>query len=204
MDIFNKWKKIEEVQNSNSSLKKEEIMNVIFKDSVGTMEELKKRFQYKINWTIVIGLGVFIFSLFYLHNTGVLIGSAAILCYYVYGYFSLKNFYKKMDSQPQEMSTLEVLKHNYNMITGALKSEESVGRFFFPIVIASAILVSNSMGGKSIAEIIAASENWIIFAVAVIFMVPVIMWGAKKANETAYGEYITDLEDKIQRMEKVN
>ena len=90
--LFEQWKEIDKVRSTVNPLKKEEIMGAIYQESAGTMQELKKRLKYKIMWIVGIGAAVLLFMIFNLNNAGVLLGSALILSYYIFGYFSLSKF----------------------------------------------------------------------------------------------------------------
>ena len=203
MDIFEQWKEIESKKLNQSPIQKEDIMEAIYQESISIMDQLKLRLKYKIYWVIAIGTGLFIFGLFNLSNMGVLLGLALVLTYYVYGYFSLSAFHKKMGTTAPNMSTLNILKHNRDMIKGALASEESTGTFFFPIVIASSLIISGSLKGMEFIEIVTDVKMLTVFAVSILVIVPIIMNLAKKMNKSAYGEYIESLEDSIRKMEEV-
>ena len=108
-----------------------------------------------------------------------------------------------MGADISNMSALEAMKLNYNSIKGALRSEENTGRFFFPIVVASALIISGSMKGMSLMEIVTNTRFLIVFAVFVLVVVPLMMAIANKMNDKGYGNYIRALEQKIKEMEQV-
>lgn len=202
-DLFEQWQYVDKKSTTIESLSKTEIMNAIYQKSTGTMEELKKRLKYKINWIITIGTGIAIFMLFHISNPGVVLGSALVLSYYIYGYTSLTKYHKKMGANISGFNALQAMQHNYTSITEALKSEERVGRFFFPIVVGASLIVSGSLKGLSLIDIVTNTKFLTVFAIAVLVVIPAISYLAGKMNDTAYGPYISDLKRKIERIQQV-
>ena len=65
-EINESWKKINEEKFSSTTIKKEEIMNAIKKESSLTIAELKKRLNYKLYWVylfVTLGIGGVIWNL---------------------------------------------------------------------------------------------------------------------------------------------
>jgi len=201
-NLFEEWKKIDQETINFKPLNKEIIMEAIYQESTSTMSELKKRLKYKINWTIAIGIGIALFMGYHITNLGVVLGCVIILSYYVVGYFSLKKYHKVMGTDISGLNALEAMKHNHNSIKRALKSEETLGRFFFPIVAACGLIISGSIKEMTLIEIVTNNRFLIIFAITVLIVIPTIMYLANKMNDQAYGSYINDLEKNIKKMEQ--
>ncbi|MEO1258659.1 MAG: hypothetical protein AAFZ15_07670 [Bacteroidota bacterium] len=204
MDLFKTWEKINQEKFSNQTIKKEEIMKAISKESSLTINELKKRLKYKIYWIvffIALFIGWFIFSLSY-PTVLPLIGT--ILSLYLIGFFVLFRQYKKMDTEiDPSMNILATMKKNKSLMEKALKHENYFGLVGFPVAVVCGLILGDLYEGQTILEVLSSSKTLVRILIFMVILVPAMKLLGDKMNNIAYGKYLKDLDTNIQKMEEL-
>ena len=204
MDLFKTWEKINQEKFSNQTIKKEEIIKAISKESSLTINELKKRLKYKIYWIvffIVLFIGWFIFSLPY---PTVLPLIATVLFLYIIGFFLLFRQYKKMDTQINpSMNILETMKKNKSLMETALKHENYFGLLGFPFAVICGLILRDLYEGQTILEVLSSTKSLARILIFMVIFVPAMKILGDKMNNIAYGKYLKNLDGHIQKMEEL-
>lgn len=204
MDLFKEWQVVTKEKFSTQTIKKEEIMQAISKESSLTINELKKRLKYKLYWALffsVLFSGWFAFSLSYptvLPLIGVLILTYGI------GAVLLWNQYKQMDDQIDfSQDTLTSMKKNAQLMKKALKHENYFGLVTFPIAIICGLIIGDLYEGQTLMEAFANDLFAIKLVVCMIVLAPLMHILSNKMNDTAYGSYMKRLDENIGKMENI-
>ena len=204
MNLFKEWEKINQEKFSSSTIKKEEIMQAISKESSLTIHELKKRFKYKIYWIvffIALFIGWFILSLSHpstLPFIGIMIAS------YLMGFILLWKQYKRMDDQiDPTMNILATMKKNAASIKKALKYENYFGMFGIPFMLICGAMIPRLSKGLTIMEIFSDAKFVLFILGCMVLLVPLMQLLANKMNDSAYGKYMRGLEENIRKMEEI-
>jgi hypothetical protein len=204
MDIYKEWQKVNEEKFSTQTIKKEEIMNAISKESSLTINELKKRLKIKIYWAlffITLFIVWFIFSLSY-PTVLPLIG--ILLACYSAGAAMLWMHYRKMDSQlDMTQDTLSTMKNNSELIKKALRYENYFGLVTFPIAIVCGFILDDLYAGQTIMEAITQHNFAVKFIACVVILVPLLHILSDNMNKSAYGSYMKRLDENIGKMENL-
>ena len=203
MDLFEQWHKIEKEKFINQPIKKEAIMEAIYQKSTGTMETLKTRLKYKMVWLLLFS-GCFMGLLLWQIDNLILaliFGTATI--FYISGYLGLRRYHKKMGTDRNNWSTIDVMKNNYKLIKNALRFESQMMIPVFPIMLIGGMIAPRIMAGDSLSLIFSEPKFLIIMLIAIIIITPLLKLLSDSMNNYAYGSYIEKLEENIKEMETV-
>ncbi len=203
MDIFSEWEKIEN-NNFNQHLNKTEIMKAIYQDSKSTISTLKLRLLYKIRY--IVGF-LFLFTsgmVYFNEKINVVMLLLLWIVSYAIGGILLFRKYKQMDQDNGDANALTYMKHNAIMIKSALSIEKSWGITFFPIAIISGFSLNGVIKGENFQTIFSDNQTLIAMLVSIVVIIPIAMYVTSKMNNSAYGQYIEELDEKIKMMEKVS
>ncbi len=204
MNLFKEWEKINQEKFSSSTIKKEEIMQAISKESSLTINELKKRLKHKINWVIFFILAFIIWFILSISHPTVLPVIGFIIVLYIIGFILLWNQYKKIDAQiDPNTDVLTAMKKNANILNKALKHKKYFGLMTLPIAAACGLMVSDLYSGQTVLEILSNSKSVIKIIGFIIFFVPLMSIFSHKMNDIAYGDYIKKLQKNIRKMEEL-
>ena len=203
MDINKEWQKLEQAHLNQSTIKKEEIMRAIQKESNSTIAALKKNLGQKINWIkLFIGLFILAAALNY-SNVGIIsiMGVATML--YLGAWVMLKGEYNKLGKQEyQNRSILETLKANRTAIESALNMERTWGVIALPIMMIIGMSYNSFKKGDTFSDIF-SSQYSILTVLFFICIVLVAAVAAEKMNKIAFGPQIEKLEEQIKALERV-
>ena len=204
MDLYQFWQDLSEKKFSQPTLKKEEIMQAIHKESNSTISKLKKRLKFKLYWIIFFIALFSIWMLFSLGNLELLSLISFFNAVYIFGLLTLGYQYRKMNNElPYDGSTLSLMKRNAKLIKKALRIETISGLFLMPTAVVGGILVSNLYNGYTIAETLQNQHLLITTLGFLIVVVPLLSWLSSKMNAYAFGQYIHELEANIAKMEEL-
>ena len=205
MDLHKEWQKLQAEKFEQPQLKKEEIMEAIYKESKSTISTLTRNMLYKAYWTIglftVFG-AVFLASL---GNTELALVSGICVAYFLIGMIGVYSQYRKLAALGDiGGQTLTVLKSYYKRIKNALLFEEVLGMFFYPIAAVCGILFSLIYLGKTIEEVFANQQMLIIMLVCITILTPLGVIAARLMNKKAFGGFINQLKDHIKELERLD
>ncbi len=203
MDIFEQWHKIEREKFNNQTIKREDIMDAIYQKSKGTIETLKNRLKYKMNWVLFFMICFISLMIWQYNNLPALLIFAGMLTIYTLGYFGLRRRYKEMGTDLKDGTSLEVMKSNYKTIVDALNFEMNASLPILPIMLLGGLILPALIKGESILQVFSEPKILIFGIIALLVLVPFTYFIAKKANDYAYGEFIQKLEHNIKEMERV-
>lgn len=204
LDLFKDWQKIKEEKFSLQTIKKQEIMDAIHKDSNSTINTLKKNLKYKMMWSFGFIVCFTIWMLFSLDRPELLMIVGALNLSYIIGFILLSFKYRKMDSELDfTQNSLITMKKNLNLITGALKIEQNWGLFTLPSAIIIGILVSRHYNGYTILETITDSTYLLKIIILLIILVPIAFISTNKMNKSAFGKQLDKLRDNISKLELI-
>ena len=203
MDINKHWRDLEEAKFSKSQLNTEIIMKAIHNESKSTITLLKKRLRAKINWILFFIAAFIVFAIFQRENTSVVAIMMAATGVYVIGLALLWQEYAKMGVNSNfESSALDIMKENLTRIKAAIRKETIWGSIIMPLAIVIGILLSGLMRGKDLSE---AAQNIMSLPmiVTILVLAVAVMYGAKKANDYAFGNEIKQLEKQVADLERL-
>ncbi|MEM6967574.1 MAG: hypothetical protein AAF573_22610 [Bacteroidota bacterium] len=201
MDLNEAWKKLNE-EKFSSSIKKEDIMEAIMKESSLTIFKLKKGLKYKLYW-VYFFIALFTVGIFLsLDKLPLLILSSIFLILYIMGALTLYGQLENMDDQiDASKDTLSEMRKHRDLMKQALKNETRWGWVTFPIVIAAVFFLPPLVEGLPLTEIITDSKFLVKLAIGYGLIMPIAMWVANKMNDHAYGGHLNELEENIKRLE---
>lgn len=203
MDLFEQWKKIEESKVISNPIKKEEVMEAIYRKSTGTMETLRKRLLYKMIWVVFFIVTFIAMLIFTPANVVInLIFGIAIL-FYLIGAAGLYRYYHKMGAELSGETTLGVLKKNYRLVKDALNFESVLMYPLIPFMLVGGMILPGLLDGQELSNIVGNNKFVVIMLIGLAVLVPMFIWVSKKMNKLAYGSYMDKLQDHIQEMEEV-
>lgn len=204
MDINEAWKKINEEKFSSSTIKKEEIMNAISKESSSTISELKKRLKYKMYWATFFVIAFVVGALLNLDNPYLLTIFGIGIILYSFGVSGLYHEYKDMEDHiDSSKDTLSEMKKQRDIMKRALKNEQRWGYISFPIIIFVALISPKIISGIPIVELFTDLKFMAILIISILVLTTGGMWLGKKMNEKGYGSFLKKLEDNIKKMEEL-
>lgn len=204
MDIYKEWQKLNREKFQSSTIKKEEIMQAISKESTLTLSELKKRLRYKINWVLFFIAGFAAWFLFSLKHPQTLPFIAALFVMYAAGGAMLwKNYRQMHDRIYPGKDTLTTMKTNAGLMKKALRAEKIFGLFALPSAIISGIVVPKLYTGMSIPEALSDTRTVVILLGCIVVLGPLMSLLSDKMNKIAYGDYLKKLDENIARMEQL-
>jgi len=205
LDFNEAWKKINEEKFSlSSTIKKEEIMNAISKESSLTISELKKRLEYKFYWIIffvVIAVGVMLWNL----GNPIILGFLGLFVgLYVIGGYGLYKELKGMDDHiDSSKDTLTEMKKHRDIMKRALENEKKWGLVALPMISIGTLVFQKMLAGIPVKEFMTDPVFLITTTVLTIVLTFLGHWAAKKMNNKGYGSYMIDLEENIKKMEEL-
>lgn len=204
MDLNKVWKTVEEKQFSNHKTNKEMIAQAIHQNSISTIGNLKKNLKRKLLWVAFFLIGFFVFAVFHIDKTLIIISMALLSLSYFLGGWAMWKQYRQMGTEEHyEKAALEVMKDNLCAIKGALRAETIFGLVTLPSAVVLAVIIGTTLSGGSQDEIIATLTNphQLVF-----YGVLIIGAGLTSffMNEYAYGSDIKQLQDQISRLEELN
>jgi len=204
MNIYEQWTKIEEEKFTNTSIKKEDIMEAIYKKSSSSIDTLKTRLKHKMAWVAFFIASFSVMMIWNINNLPVVVILAIAALLYGIGFIQLWRIYRKMALNMGEMSTLSVVKENHRLIKGALKFESD---FFIicilPIMVVGAVFLGGLLAGEEIMSLLTNLKLLITAFVCIVVAGPLVKFLGDKMNKYAYGSFIAKLEENIREMEKV-
>ena len=204
MDINEAWKKLNE-EKFSSTIKKEAIMEAITQESSGTISKLKKGLQYKLYWMyffIALFIGGIVMNL---DNLSYLILSAILLIIYALGAVGLYGQIENIDDQiDTSNNVLSEMKKHRDIVKQAIKNETRWGLVVFPFIILVMFLMPPLTKGIPLIEIISGRQFLISAAIGLFIIFPLFHWLGRKMNEHAYGKFLNQLEENIEKMEELS
>lgn len=203
-EINESWKKINEEKFSSTTIKKEEIMEAIKKESSLTIAELKKRLNYKLYWIYLFVVLAIVGIIWNIGNPPMLGLCAVFLVLYSYGGFGLYNEIKRMDDQiDSSKDTLSEMKKHREIVHRTLQKERRWGFVAIPIIIFAVQSFYKIKEGIPFSDFMTDPVFLGITIIMIIVFVYLTDWWAKKMNNKGYGSYIENLEENIDKMEEI-
>ena len=203
MDINKQWRELEQAKFSHSQLNKEMIMQAIHTESRSTITKLKSRLKAKLNWVKFFIICFTAFAVFYYNNLSIVFIMIGAITIYSLAFWMLWQDYKKLGVIPNfENSALQHMKVNLSVIRAAIKNETMWGFIIMPCAILGGIALSGLIRGKSIGQSLELLSSW-SYALFVVVLAAVVMFLAIKANDSAFGQHIKQLEKQIKDLEAI-
>lgn len=203
MDINKQWRELEQAKFSHSQLNKEIIMQAIHTESKSTITLLKSRLKVKINWIKFFLICFAALALFYYNNLAIIFIMIGAITIYSLGFWMLWRDYKKLGVSPNfENSALQHMKDNLTVIRAAIKNETMWGFIIMPSGILGGVALSGLVRGKSVGQSLELLSSW-SYVLFVVVLAAVAMFLAIKANDSAFGQHIKQLEKQIKDLEAI-
>jgi hypothetical protein len=202
MDIYKEWQSIQKEKFDSITIKKEEIMNTIYQDSNSTIGLLKTRLKHKRNWIVFFLIAFTVWGALSLDKPEILYIIIGLFFTYAYGFIMLTRSINNMSSSiDYSDQTLPMMKKNYELITGALNSENLMGFAIFPIAILVGLILPGLYRGQTIMDMIDNSRFLQYALLVMVVAMPIMFVITKKMNNYAYGKLIEQLKKNIHQME---
>ena len=202
MDLFKTWQTATEWDIKDTKSSKEEIMEAIESTSNSTIGQIKNRMKIKLGWICLFLTLTVIWTAIDHSNIEILYFQAFIFMMFVLGLMSLYPIYQKMNKSIEYgANALSVMKSNSNLIRKALRRETIWGLVFIPVSAILGYSLGNLYSGQTLAEIMGDSQGLVTLLVISAVLIPLANIGAYKANQKAFGEFIVELDDNIEKME---
>lgn len=203
-EIGQSWKKINDEKFLSLKTSKEDIMAAITKESLSTVSELKKRLKYKMFWAggfTILFLGGMIWNV----SVPVTLSFFTIIfVIYLFGFSGLWNDYHSMsgfiDSSKDVLSEMKLQRQ---IIQRALANEKRWGYISFPLIIIGTSIFTKMQKGFTLNELLQDPQFLMLTLGFLIVFTIGGMWLGKKMNKSAYGEYLDQLDQSINKMEKL-
>lgn len=173
-------------------------------DSAMPLQKLKRQWNIRIAFTLAIA-PLWVFAIIYFDHllvkllmSGVFIANAWSL------YLSFNMQSKLRTAEKANTPVLEYLKTYYNLIDKAIKLEERVFIFIYPISVAAGFFAGASIGDRL--DTFFASENetrflLLLLAGCIAVLTPLSHLLAKWLNKLAFGNYLKELKRVIDSYE---
>jgi len=202
MDLFKTWQ-VATVKNiTDNKTSKEEIMEAIKSTSSSTIGKIKSRMKIKLGWIILFISLCLIWVAFDHSNSELMYIQTLLIVLFGSGFISLYPIYKKMNNSISTgADSLTVMKSNLNLVRQALKRETIWGLIVFPIAAAVGFVIGTIKSGGSIADVISDPKSLLILLVVSAIFIPLANIGSYKANQKAFGGFISELDQNIVKME---
>ncbi|MFK7810205.1 MAG: hypothetical protein AB8F74_20550 [Saprospiraceae bacterium] len=201
-DIAKAWQQLATEKFSNSTIKKEDIMTAIKKESNTSIALLKKGLKHKLYYAVAITLGLVIVLLFSLGNTDLSILLGIGITFYVVGSILMYLKYVKIeDGIEGSTDLLQSMRYNLKTIKSVLNMERAWGVVTFIPAIIIGILYGRVSDGMTIAECFQSPRVLTTALIAIVVLIPIMTWVSGKLTKKAYGENLKILEENIIRME---
>lgn len=201
-DIAQAWQKLAAEKFSHSTIKKEDIMTAIKKESNSSISQLKKGLKVKLYWTVGITFGLIVALVYCLGNPDLTVLLSIAIAVYVIGFISMYFKYREIEDGIMESEDiLESMKSNAALIKSILRREQIWGLItFIPALMMGVLLGEISKGNTLIG---CFQEPWILtkIIIAILVLLPIMTWTSNKMNKSAFGENLKNLEDNIIKME---
>ena len=202
MDLFKTWQIATEVNKKDIKSSKEEIMEAIKSTSSSTIGQIRNRMKMKLGWIVLFLSLTAIWTAIDHSNIEIFYFQIFIFIMFLLGLVSLYPIYEKMNKRiTTGSSALSVMKSNSNLIRKALQRETIWGLVFIPVSAIVGYAIGNLYSGQSLADIMTDSQGLVILLIILLIIVPLANIGAYNANQKAFGEFISVLDDNIVKME---
>ncbi len=173
-------------------------------DSAMPLQKLKRQWNLRIVFTLVIA-PVWLIAVFYFHEIIIQLLMGLVFLanlWSLYISFDLKAKMQKGDNT--NLPVLENLKATHKLISTAIKLEERVFIFIYPISVAAGFFAGISISGA--ANNIAnhpdkALAILFVLAVCIVVLTPLSHFLAKWLNKLAFGNYLKQLNRVIESYE---
>jgi hypothetical protein len=173
-------------------------------DSAMPLQKLKRQWNLRIVFTLAIA-PVWLFAIFYFHELIIqlLMGLVFIAnLWSLYISLNLKNKIKK--GSDLNLPVLENIKTTHNLISTAIKLEERVFIFIYPISVAAGFFAGVSISG-AINNIANQPDKVLtvilLLAGCIVVLTPLSHFLAKWLNKLAFGNYLKELKRVIESYE---
>jgi len=201
-DIAKAWQKMAAEKFSHSTIKKEDIMTAIKKESNSSIAQLKKGLKHKLYYAAGITLGLILALLFSLSNPDLTILFSIAVAVYLIGFVMMYLKYREIEDGIMESEDiLDSMKSNSKLINSVLKREKIWGLMTFVPALIMGILFGEISDGSTIVACFQDSRVLMKMIIVVVLFTPLMFWTTGKMNKKAYGADLKTLEDNIVRME---
>lgn len=173
-------------------------------DSAQPLQKLNRQWNMRIVFTIAIA-PLWLVAVFYFHEFIIQLLMALVFVANLWSLYIGLNLKTKMQKgASSNLPVLENLKTTHNLITTAIKLEERVFIFIYPISVAAGFFAGISVSGA--ANNIAnrpekALAILFILAACIIVLTPLSHFLAKWLNKLAFGNYLKELKRVIESYE---
>jgi hypothetical protein len=173
-------------------------------DSAQPLQKLNRQWNMRIAFTVVIA-PLWLVAVFYFHEIIIQLLMGLVFLANLWSlYISLKLKNKMQKDAGLNLPVLENLKTTHNLISTAIKLEERVFIFIYPISVAAGFFAGISVSGASnnIAHHpVKVLTILSILAGCIIILTPLSHFFAKWLNKLAFGNYLKELNRVIESYE---
>ncbi|MFT6810048.1 MAG: hypothetical protein ACJA01_003291 [Saprospiraceae bacterium] len=202
MDLYKEWQKIQEEKFNSISINKDKIMHAIYQDSNSTISQLRTRLKYKRNWIILFIAFGFIWAVYSIKNTDMLIIIGVLIALYFIGFVGISYFVRSMNKEINySEETLSLMKINLSLINNSLKFENLWGLVAFPMALIAGVTVPYISKGASIISLSSNTTLLLTVPGLICVVVPIMFLLTHKMNKIGYGTLINQLQKNIHQME---
>lgn len=173
-------------------------------DSAMPLQKLKRQWNLRIVFTLAIA-PIWLFAVFYFNEIVIQLLMGLVFIANIWSlYISLNLNSKLKKSVKENLPVLENLKTTHNLINTAIKLEERVFIFIYPISVAAGFFAGISMSG-AVNNIAQRPEKvltvMLLLAACIVVLTPLSHLLAKWLNKLAFGNYLKELKRVIDSYE---
>lgn len=173
-------------------------------ESAMPLQKLKRQWNLRIAFIIAIA-PLWVFAVFYFNEIIIQLLMGAVFLANVWSLYLSFNLKRKMQqASNSNLPVLEYLKTNYNLINTAIKLEERVFIFIYPISVAAGFFAGLSINGpvNSIANQPEKAQTIMLILIGcMVVLTPLSHLLAKWLNKLAFGNYLNELKRVISAYE---
>jgi hypothetical protein len=198
MDLQQEWQLLQEKQFSAPVLPEADIRLAIRQDSQGPIAALQKALRWRLFFVILFLLFGILLTIYSWYNPELRLLMAIFDAYYLIGLvLSIRQLRLLQRSASLDNNLRLTLTTYYRVIKNAIRTDEIVGLFMYPLALVLGFLYANVEAGDTLAQVLTNPRNWMILVVMILVFSPIFHIFVRWANRKAFSKYLIQLKQNI-------
>jgi MFS family permease len=198
MDLQETWNKLE--PEKSAALNKSELMQGLNYKPHDLLHKLHRQLGWKI-FFILLFMPAYVAGILYTEALIVKILLAVLLLAHLVGlWFFTREWKYSKEVRIDSGSSREVLKEYMSRVKKAIRLEEVVGLFLYPVSVAAGFFFSY-LRNHQIEEAKSDMRLWIIISILMIAFTPLGWWAARKMNAYSFDRHLKKLQQRLDEIE---